>query len=322
MRKSGRRIESGGEDTLVLKNFDELMALAKTHNRPKTVAVPAAGDLHVLEAVVLARREGLVEPLLIGSRTIITELLAQLGERVAEGQIFDITDVHQAAQRAVDLVKEGRVDFLMKGQLNTADLLRAILNRKDGLPHGKVVTNLTILELPWYHKLLAVNDGAIIPYSTLEQKEAQIRACVQALHTLGYGNNLKVAVICANEEISPKIIETVEAAELKRINQAGEMGGCVVEGPISLDLALSIQAAKRKGYQSPVAGDADFLLFPNLISANVFNKQAEFSGATPVGVLLGASVPVAISSRSATAKSKLGSLALAALASTVSLEGG
>lgn len=295
-----------------LKNLDELMELAKARKKRHRIAVPGAADRHVLEAVELAQREGYLTPLLIGDGRKTREIWQDLGGNPAV-RIWDVADPVEAARKSVELVRAGEADFLMKGQLNTADLLRAMLDKASGLPHDAVVTNLTLLEIPWYHKLLAVNDGALIPHSTLEQKVSRLETVSGAIRTLSGDGIIKVAAIAANEEVSPKIAETVEAAELRRMNAEGRFVGCVVEGPISLDLALSPEAASRKNYSSPVAGDADLLLFPDLLSANIFNKLAELGGATPVGVLLGASVPVAITSRSASTRSKLCSLVLASI---------
>ena len=295
-----------------LKNLDELMALAKARKKQHRIAVPGAADRHVLEAVELAQREGYLTPILIGEGQKTREIWKELGGDPSV-QIRDISDPVEAARKSVELIKSGDADFLMKGQLNTADLLRAMLDKQNGLPHDAVVTNLTLLEIPWYHKLLAVNDGALIPHSTLEQKVSRLETVSRAIRALAGDGEIKVAAIAANEEVSPKIVETVEASELKQMNANGRFEGCVVEGPISLDLALSPEAAARKNYNSPVAGDADLLLFPDLLSANIFNKLAELGGATPVGVLLGASVPVAITSRSASTKSKLCSLVLASI---------
>ena len=297
-----------------LQNLDELMELAKARKKRHCIAVPGAADRHVLEAVELAQREGYLTPILIGDGKKTADIWRELGGDPAV-QIWDAADPVEAARKSVELVKAGDADFLMKGQLNTADLLRAMLDKTIGLPHDPVVTNLTLLEIPWYHKLLAVNDGALIPHSTLEQKVSRLETVSRAIRALAGDEDayIKVAAIAANEEASPKIAETVEAAELKKMNAGGRFPGCIVEGPISLDLALSPEAAARKSYTSPVAGDADLLLFPDLLSANIFNKLAELGGATPVGVLLGASVPVAITSRSASTKSKLCSLVLASI---------
>ncbi len=171
----------------------------------------------------------------------------------------------------MELIKAGEADFLMKGQLNTADLLRTVLDKTDGLPHDAVVTNLTLLEIPWYHKLLAVNDGALIPHSTLEQRISRLETVSKAIWALTGDENIKIAAIATKEEVSLRIVETVDAAGLKKMNADKRFEGCVVEGPISLDLALSPEAAARKLYKSPVAGDAD------LLPANIFNKLPEWA---------------------------------------------
>jgi len=300
---------------MAFKSLAEIMELAQARKKPKTVAVAAAENDHALEAVLKAKKDGVVDPILIGNKTKILTILDKLGESIEEGRIFDTPDDGASARKAVQLVNQGDADFLMKGALNTSDLLRAVLDKTDGLPHGKVVTQMSLVELPLYHKILIINDAAIIPYPTLEQKIAQIQAVTGALHTMGYGDDIKIGVLCAAETLNSKISESADAAELKRLNQAGEITGCIIEGPISLDIALSSETAGVKGFDSPVAGDADFLLFPNLAAANMCIKALTmFGGATTAGILLGASVPISLSSRAGSTRMKYSSLTIASTA--------
>jgi len=300
---------------MAFKNIAAIMEMARQRKDPKTVAVAAAESDHVLEAVMRAKKDGFIEPTLVGDEAKIRAILNELGESIGNSKIIHSTDVKTSAYEAVQLVKHGAADFLMKGKLNTSDLLRAVLNKTDGLPHGKVVTQMTLVDLPAYHKVLVLNDAAIIPYPTLEQKVAQIQAVTGALHTMGYGDDIKIGIVCSAEDPNPKIPESADAVEIKRMNENGEITGCIIEGPISLDIALRAENAKAKGYESPVAGDADVLLFPNLVSGSVFIKSIQmFSGATPVGMTLGASAPISVSSRAATADMKYYSLALTSTA--------
>ena len=295
---------------MAFKNIDELMAYAAANKRRKTVAVAGAADEHTLEAALLAAREGFVSPIFIGDREKIEAILAGLGEGGGAYPIFHALEPAEMAAQAVRLVREGRADFIMKGLLNTSDVLRAVLNKENGLRHGGTVTVMAMLEVPGYHKLLTINDAAIIPYPTLESKATQIRLVTGMLHKLGYGDDIKVGAVCANENVSPKIVETVEADALKQMNRSGEITGCIVEGPISIDIALRPEIAKGKGFDSPVAGDADFLIFPSLVSANCYSKAVEMTGARAVSFVVGAQVPIALTSRTTTVENKYCTLAI------------
>ena len=298
---------------MAFKNIAEIINTAISNKKRRTVAVAAAESHHVLEAVMMARKDGIVEPLLVGNKKKILSILEEIGESVAEDQIYESSDDAAAASIAVQLVKQGEADFLMKGLLNTADILRAVLNKTDGLPNGGLITQMSYAEIPGYHKLVVYNDAAITPYPTLEQKVKQIKAVTEVMHNMGYGDDIKIAALCASESVSPKILETVEADQLKQMNLAGEITGCIVDGPMQLDAALDAEAAKIKKIVSPVAGDADVLLFPNLVTGNVLAKGLQmFGGARSAGMAIGASVPISITSRAASTQIKYESLVIAA----------
>lgn len=238
------------------------------------------------------------------------------GENADDYQIFDSPDLANSAYEAVQMVKKREADFIMKGKLNTADLLRAVLNKESGLPHGKVLTHLSIVQIPAYKKILVLNDCAIIPHPTFEQRVEQVKIITSTMHKLGYGDDLKIGIVCAAETPNMKIQESAEAVKLKEMNEAGELPGCIIEGPISIDLALSENAVKEKDYKSPLAADVDVLLFPSLASGSVFVKSITlFADALVVGVTVGASCPVSLSSRAASSEFKYYSLALAAAVS-------
>lgn len=296
------------------KNINEIMELAISRKKTKTVAIAGAEDEHTLEAVMKAKKDGFIEPLLVGNKKKILSILGELKGSIEEDRIFDSPDTSTSAYKAVQLAKQGAADILMKGKLNTSEILKAVLDKSDGLPHGKVVTHMALTELPGYHKILVLNDCAIIPYPTLEQKVAQINAVTETLHTMGYGDDIKIGVLCATEGLNPKIPESADAAKLKRMNQAGEIKGCIIEGPISLDIALVPEVARQKGFESPVAGDTDVLLMPSLVTGNVYAKAIEMAGAVPLGMVLGASVPIIVTSRVTTTMTKYYSLAIASTA--------
>jgi len=280
---------------------------------PKVVAVAEAHADHVLEGVVRSMKDGIIIPRLIGNQEKIVSILAEMGENPDDYQILDSPDLMTSAFEAVQMVKKGEADFLMKGKLNTADLLRAALNRETGLPRGKILTHLSIVQIPAYKKILVLNDCAIIPHPTFEQRVEQIKVITSTMHKLGYGGDLKIGIVCAAETPNMKIQESAEAVMLKEMNQAGELPGSIIEGPISVDLALSEDAVKEKGYKSPLASDVDVLLFPSLVSGSVFVKAITlFADALVVGVTVGAQCPISISSRAASSEFKYYSLALAA----------
>lgn len=295
----------------MFKDINDLMEHVAGKKQQKTVAVAAAADEHTLEAVCRAEKDGYVKPLLIGDKKEILRILKEIGESVDEDRIYDVTGDGEIAKMAVRLVREGKADFIMKGLLNTSDVLKAVLNKQEGLKHGGLLTVMAMLEVPGYHKLLAINDAAVIPYPNLESKKEQIKMVTGAMHKMGYDDNLKVAAVCANENVNPKITETLEASQLKKMNQEGKITGCIVEGPISIDLALRPEIAKAKKYESPVAGDADLLLFPTLVSANCYSKAVEMTGARAVSFVLGAQVPIALTSRATTAENKYCTVVLA-----------
>lgn len=304
---------------MAFNNIASLVEMARG-NDPKAVAVVEAQTKHVLEGVSRSMKDGIVVPYLIGNKQKIVPILQEMGENITDYHIIDSPDIQTSAYEAVQMVKRGEADFLMKGKLNTADLLRAVLNKETGLPHGKVMTHVSLVDLPAYHKVLVLNDCAILPHPTFEQKVEQIKIVTSTLHKLGYGDDIKIGIVCASETPNQKIQESAEAVELKKMNQQGLLPGCIIEGPISIDLALSKESVAEKGYQSPLAADVDVLLFPSLVSGSVFVKAITlFADATVVGMTVGASCPLSISSRAASAEFKYYSLALAA---AVSKKGG
>lgn len=297
---------------MAFKTIEELIRHMPMGGAVPVVAVAAAAEEHTLEAVTDAWRDGLVDPILIGDRERIRCILAQMGRELPEEKLWDVPDRLEAARQAVTLAREGRAQLLMKGQLNTAELLRAVLHKEQGLPHGPLLVDMAVVQHPGYHKLFALCDGGIIPSPTLEQKGLEIRMVTQALRDMGYGEDIKVGVLCANELPNPKIRESADALALKEQYQAGAFPGCILEGPISLDLAMSPEAVARKGYDSPVAGDVDLLLMPDLVTGNVYSKAIEMMGATLLPIVLGAKVPIVLNSRAASRQEKYETLVLAA----------
>mgnify|MGYP001145595234 FL=1 len=297
----------------MLRDFQALRERVGTA-APKTVAVACAHDGHTLEAVLRAAEEGILRYVLVGRKEDILRIGQELGHSISEGDIIPAGTDEEAAQLAVSLVREGRADFLQKGLMQTSTILKAVVNKETGIGLGRPMSHTALLEIPGYHKLLGVADGGMIPAPDLEAKKAILHNAVELFRRLGYERPM-VSAVCAAETVSPKIIETVDAAALKEEAQAGTFGNCCVEGPISLDLALDKSSAEIKGYESPACGETDILLVPSMAAGNIMVKSLlEFAGAKMVGVVTGAKCPIALNSRSASFEEKYNSLLACALA--------
>lgn len=299
---------------MVFNSFNELIENVQSAASKKKVVVVSAQDEHTLEAVFRARKDNIVEPILIGDKAKIKEILEKLNERLDEDSIIHVEDDVAAAMKAVELIRENKADFIMKGKIQTADLLRAVVNKEKGLRTGSVMSHLVIHEVPTYHKLLAVTDGGMMMYPNVDEKKQIIENAVNALIAMGY-DEPKVAVLAAVETVNPKMPESVDAGLLKEMNQRGEIKNCMVEGPISYDLTMSKESAEIKGYKSPVTGDADILIVPNITAGNILGKALVYSAdAKMAGFIVGAKVPIVLTSRGSTAQEKYLSLVLSAAA--------
>lgn len=299
---------------MVFKTFDELIARQKAVPHAARMAVAAAGDEHTIEAVLHARREGIVRPILVGDKAAITAALSHFGETVPAGDIYDVPDLAEAAQFAVGLVRDGKADFLMKGKLDTPILLKAVVHKTLGLGQGGLMSHFTAFQIASYHKLLLPVDGGMVTYPTLEQKKAIIENTVGALRAMGY-DCPKVGVLACTEKLNPKMPETVEGDALKQMNQRGELTGCVVEGPISYDCAVSKEIAAFKGFESPCAGDCDVLLAPNIHAGNIMGKLLTVTaGAKMAGFIVGAKCPIVMTSRGSSPEEKYLSIVISSAA--------
>ena len=296
------------------KSFDDLIKKVQNLDSKKKVAVVSAQDEHTLEAVFKAKKDNIVEPILIGNKKKIIEILSRLHESVLEESIINVESDSEAAEKAVELINENKADFIMKGKIQTADLLRAVVNKENGLRTGKVMSHIVIHEIPTYHKLLAVTDGGMMMYPSLDEKKQILENAVSTFLALGY-ENPKIAVLAAVETVNPKMQESVDADMLKKLNIKGEIKNCIVEGPISYDLTMSKESASIKGFVSPVTGEADIIVVPNITVGNILGKSLVYSaGAKMAGFIVGAKVPIVLTSRGSTSEEKYLSLALSASA--------
>lgn len=283
------------------------------HHLPvRQAVVAAAHDEHTLQAVFSARRDGVIRPLLVGNQEEIFAISRKLGEELEEDQVIQAEGEQSCAERAVSLIREGRGDMLIKGMLQTGTLLKAVVSKERGIRCGQMMSHVAILDVPAYHKLLFITDGGMVVAPDLEQKRHILNNALQFCRFLGY-DRPKAAVLCAVEAVTPAMPETRDAAILKLEGERGAFGACDVEGPISLDLATDREAAQAKHYQSPVAGDADILLVPAIAVGNVLGKALYgLAGGEMAGVVLGASVPITVNSRGASAQEKYWSILISA----------
>ncbi len=292
---------------MIYKDFDAVIEQAKAKKRGVRVAVIEAGEEHTLDAATQAWRDGIIKPVLIGNSEKIFSLLKDPELKEA---VIHTDSPQESAETAVRLVREGKIDFLMKGLAETSTVLKAILNRETGIRTGRTISQITLIAVSTYHKLLCVTDPAIVALPTLEKKKDIVQNAVDVLQKLGY-ERPKVAALCAIEKVNPDMIETVDAEALSKMVDAGEITGCEFEGPISADIAFDAAAAKIKGYQGSVCGDPDLLLMPTLAAGNILCKaMRQFAGSINVGVMVGAKVPMVLVSRSTNTKSKYTSLAV------------
>ena len=281
---------------------------------PKTMIVVCANDEHTMDAVYQAVSQKIVRAVLIGDRIKIGSLCHQFGIDDSQFTIIHSPSEELAAQLGVEMIRLGEGDILMKGLISTDKFLRAILNKEKGIVvPGHVISHVTIVENEKYHKLLIVGDVAVIPLPDLNQKIQIINYLVQVANRLGI-ELPKVGVIAPTELILPTILSTTEAALLAKMNERGQIRGCIVDGPMALDVAVDRESAVVKGIRSAVAGDADCLLFPNLESGNVFYKaNTKLAQSESAAIMVGARVPVVLASRGDNTSVKLLSIALGAL---------
>lgn len=295
------------------KNFDDLLSKVSACSK-KVVSVAVAQDEAVLEAVKAAKERGIADAILVGDETKIREIGATLGMNMDDYEIINETDIVTASLTAVKLVHDGKADMYMKGLLDTKTFLKSVLDKEAGLRTGKPLSHVCVFEVPGVDRLLFFTDVAFIPYPTLEDKVHIINYAVDVAKACGV-DCPKVAPLAAVEIVNPKMQVTVDAAELTRMNEAGEITGCIVDGPLSLDIAIDKDAAIEKGAQNrKVAGDADILLFPDIHAGNLVYKAIVHLVDVKNGcILTGTQAPVILTSRSDTFETKVNSIALAAV---------
>lgn len=294
-------------------NFEDLISRVKQCSK-KTVAVAAAEDDAVLEAVDAAKKQGIADAVLVGDEAAIRKIAAELGIDLADYQIINEPDKVQASLTAVKLAHDGKVDMYMKGLLDTKTFLKSILDKEVGLRTGRPLSHVAVFEVKGVEQLLFLTDVAFMTYPTLEDKAHIIENTVEVAHACGLPCP-KVAPLAAVEVVNPKMPATVDAAELTRMNEEGKITGCIVDGPLSMDIAIDREAAAHKGATNrKVAGDADILLFPDIHAGNLVYKTLVHTADCKNGcILTGTKVPAILTSRSDSFQTKVNSIALAAV---------
>lgn len=294
-----------------IKSLDIFLDIAKSKPKRK-IAVAAAEDSHVLGAIKEAVAESIVEPILVGNTAKIKEIANGIGFSLNGIEIIEEVDIKKACRKAVEIVRAGDANIIMKGLVSTADFLRAVLNKEAGLRKGDMLSHVGFFDPKAYHKVVAITDAAQNIAPTLQEKITIINNAVDVFNHVGFPNP-KIALLGAVEVVNPKMESTLDAAAITQMNRRNQIKGCLIDGPLAFDNAISKEAAEHKGIVSEVAGDADMLFVPNIEVGNVLYKSfTYFGGANVAAMIMGAAVPIVLTSRADSDRSKLLSVALAA----------
>ena len=299
----------------MLTTFEQIFEELRSRGSRKRMVAAWGVDSHTIAAASKAIDLGLADVILVGDEALIAKACTEEGVDVNKFTVVHNPNELQAVAQAVQMIREGQGDFLMKGLCSTDKFLRAILNKETGLlPPKGTLTHCTTLEIPPYHKLLFVGDVAVIPAPDIKQKQIIMECLVKTAKAVGV-QTPKVALIAATEQVLASQPATIDAALLAKMADRGQIKGCIADGPLALDVAIDQESVQIKGLVSPVAGDADCLLFPNIESGNVFYKANSklVAGVRQSGILVGAKVPCVLSSRADSIDTKLNSIAIAAM---------
>ena len=295
---------------MLITNFAELIEAAQAVG-PKHIAIAAAHDPAVLISAEELQKLGIVIAHLVGDEPAIERLAQEHHLDLSGMTIVHQTDTGRAAQHAVAMAREGQADVVVKGQLKTPQILGAALNRERGIRRKKLLTHVGLFEVPGFDRIIYMSDSGVILSPTIEQKVVIIQNVVEVAHKLGL-ERPRVAILSATETISPKLPHSIEALALTRMAEEGWIKGAIVDGPLTLDVALSSEAARIKGIESPVAGTADIVIVPGVVAGNTSAKAIQYlAGGRMAGLVVGAKVPIIINSRADTADTRLLSTAMA-----------
>ncbi|MFB6341546.1 bifunctional enoyl-CoA hydratase/phosphate acetyltransferase [Saccharicrinis sp. FJH62] len=297
----------------MLIKLSDLNKLLKADMPTKRLVLAVADDPHSLGAVIAAQEKNIIDAVLVGDQNKIEKVAYEHEISIKGTQIIHEPDKLKGIRLSVSLVHNKQADILMKGNVKTPDLLRGVLNKEWGLRTGKLLSHFALFEVPTYHKLIAITDVAMNISPNLNEKIGILENSVSYLHKLQIANP-KVAVLGAIEVVDEKMSATLDAALLSKMNQRDQIMGCIIDGPLAFDNAVSSESAKHKGIKSDVAGDCDILLVPDIEVGNVLYKSLVFfSNAKVASVVLGASAPIVLTSRSDSEEAKFNSILLAAV---------
>src|SRR5215469_3809889 len=287
---------------------------------PTPTAVAHPCDQSSLEGAVDAARLGLIAPILVGPRSRIEAISKDFAVDITDLPIVDAPYSHASAETAVELVREGKAEALMKGSLHTDELMGAVVRRDSGLRTARRVSHCFVMDVPGHPETLIVTDAAVNIAPTLEEKVDIIQNAIDLAHALQF-KEVRVAILSAMETVNPKVPSTIEAAALCKMADRGQITGAVLDGPLALDIAISLESVKIKKIESPVAGRANVLVVPDLEAGNMLAKSLSFlAGADAAGIVLGARVPIILTSRADSVMSRLASCAVAALVAAMRRE--
>lgn len=299
---------------MVLKTLSDLNRLILGGKKKKLI-LAAAQDQHSLGAVLKAWESNLIEPILIGDKTGIESICEAYNYDISGITIINEPDADKATFEAIKMTSSGQADILMKGKIGTSTLLKGVLNKEWGLRTGNLLSHFALFEVETYHKVIAVTDVAMNIAPNLQEKIAIVNNSVACLNKLGYILP-KVAVLGAVEMVNENMEATLDAALLSKMNQRDQIRNCIIDGPLAFDNAVSLESARHKGIRSEVAGDTDLLLMPDIEVGNVLYKSLVFfAKANVASIILGAAVPIVLTSRSDSERAKYDSILLAAAAS-------
>ncbi|MDD3192130.1 MAG: bifunctional enoyl-CoA hydratase/phosphate acetyltransferase [Bacilli bacterium] len=296
----------------MLRRIDDLLELARQIPVQRMVVV-AADDEPVLEAVCHAVELGIIEATLIGKESLIKEKLSFLHQNSACYAILHADSLEEAAALAMKMVREGKADIIMKGLIDTKILLKAVVNKEQGIRQEPILSHVGLASFPDLNRVLFFSDGAMLIAPTVEERIHLINNALNLLDCFGY-QQPKIGLVSAVEKVNPKMQSTVDASEIVALCQEGAIRKGIVDGPFAIDNLVSEEASRHKGITSPVAGHCDLMVFPNIESGNVFYKTSVFLGkAKTAGIVLGAMVPIVLTSRADSSESKFNSILLSAI---------
>ena len=296
----------------MIRSFSEILKIA-SEKGPKTIAVAVAQDVEVLTAVSNAKKLGIVNVILVGDKEEIETIAKKINIDLSGMEIIDEKDKVQACMTSVELVSSGKAQLVMKGFVDTSVILKAVLDEKIGLRTGNVLSHVGVFDVKGYDRLFLLTDAAMNLAPNLEQKKQIVENAVLLAKAMG-NENPKIAILAAVEKVNPKMQATVDAAELEKMNKEGWLPDCIVGGPFAFDNAVSVEAAKHKGIEHPIAGLADILVVPTIEAGNMLYKSfVFFAKSKNAGIIVGAKAPIVLASRADSDEAKLNSIAIGVL---------